>query len=278
MTPRKRATLRGEVVFEGRGIHSGELSAVTVAPYGEGRGIAFSFGAKEYSVSEAAVDGSMRSTTLVFPGGERVRTTEHLLAAIAGVGLDDVLIAPRGEELPILDGSALPFAEAIISRGFREFESQYRPPSLSSPICLEIGVSFIAALPSDELKVTYVVDYPDYGMGPEIKDIAVTPENFVAEIAPARTFCFAAEAAALRKNGFGLGGDRDNVLIIGDGGSHGRYRVPSECASHKIADLLGDIALAGSVTRAHYVCVCGGHKLHAKMADRVKRSLSNSGR
>ena len=276
---RNRTTLREEIFFEGRGIHSGCASTVKISPGGEGQGIVFSFGAKRYGITEANADGSRRSTSLIFPGGERVKTVEHVLSAIAGVGLDDVLITPEGEEMPIMDGSPLPFAEAINSSGLREFDSEYAVRSIDAPICVDLGESSIAAFPSDELRITYVIDYPGSPIGTEMKSIAVTPESYISEIAPARTFCLAGEAMKLRDEGFGLGGGENNVLIIGDDGPRGGYRVNRECAAHKAADLLGDIALVGFVPGAHYICVRGGHALHAKLAGRIKRNvLKNSGR
>jgi len=276
---RGRTTLLGEITFEGTGIHSGRASSVKISPHIEGQGITFAFGARRYGVAEAYADGSMRSTSLIFPGGELVRTVEHILSAIAGLGLDDVLITPRGEEMPIMDGSPLPFAEAINSRGLREFDSEYVTSSLDVPVCVDFQKSQIIALPSDEIRITYVIDYPDSSIGTEMIDVAVTPENFMSQIAPARTFCLAREAEAIQASGFGLGGSPDNTLIIGDGDPRGGYRVDCECAAHKAADLLGDMALLGFVPRANYICIRGGHALHIKLADRLKRNvLINSGR
>jgi UDP-3-O-[3-hydroxymyristoyl] N-acetylglucosamine deacetylase len=275
---RNRTTLRGEIIFEGTGIHSGRASSVKISPHEEGHGITFAFGARQYGIAETCADGSMRSTSLIFPGGERVRTVEHILSAIVGLGLDDVLITSDGEEMPIMDGSPLPFAEAINSRGLREFDSEYVARSLDVPVCVDCGESSIVALPSDEIRITYVIDYPGSPIGTEMKSIVVTRENYMSEIAPARTFCLAREALELRKAGFGLGGGEDNVLIIGDDGPPD-YRVSSECAAHKAADLLGDMALAGFVPCAHYICVRGGHALHTKLVDRIKRNiLKNSWR
>jgi UDP-3-O-[3-hydroxymyristoyl] N-acetylglucosamine deacetylase len=276
---RARTTILEELSFDGVGIHSGTRSSVRLLPSDEGRGIAFAFGDKIYGVAEAEPDGSKRSTSLVFPGGERVRTVEHLLAAMAGVELSDALVIPDGEELPIMDGSPLPFAEAIMSAGLREFGSLPAAPSVAAPICVDWGASSIAALPSDELRLTYVIDYPGEAVGTEMKDVVMTRDVFMAEIAPARTFCMAGEAEALRRSGYGLGGNAGNVLVMDDEAPRSGYRVSRECAAHKAADLLGDLAASGCVPRAHYICVSGGHALHAKLVERIKRSvLKNSGR
>jgi UDP-3-O-[3-hydroxymyristoyl] N-acetylglucosamine deacetylase len=265
------------VRWSGAGIHSGLASSVRLLPRRPGDGITFSFGGRVYGIAEADIDGSRRNTSLVFPGGERLATTEHLLSAIAGTGLDDVLIEPEGEELPILDGSARVFADGIVSCGFEEFEAEYAPPALCVPVCESEGRSVITAVPSEELRITYVIDYPGTPIGTEMKDSVITPEVFMADLAPARTFCLASEAWALRDAGLGRGGDENCVLVVNDGEPRGSgYRVECECAAHKAADLLGDLTLAGFVANAHYICVCGGHRLHAKLAGRLRNSAATN--
>jgi UDP-3-O-[3-hydroxymyristoyl] N-acetylglucosamine deacetylase len=271
VTSRPRRTLAGETVLEGKGIHSGEPSAVRISPNGGG-GIEFSFGERRYGLSQAKPDGSRRNTALVFPGGERVSTAEHLLSAIAGVGLDDALITPLGGELPIMDGSPLPFARAMASLGFEETGKDYEPPALASPLFVENGPSFLAALPSEALSVAYVIDYPGSPVGTELKDIDVTPETYMKELAPARTFCIESEISELLEAGLGQGGDAGNVLVIG-ARARPEYRVRAECAAHKAADLLGDLLLAGFVPTARYVCLRGGHSLHLKLVDRIKNGI-----
>jgi UDP-3-O-[3-hydroxymyristoyl] N-acetylglucosamine deacetylase len=229
---------------------------------------------KRYDISEARIEDTKRRTVLVFPGGERVSTAEHLLSAIAGTGIDDADIAPEGEEIPILDGSSLPFAEKFASVGFREFDSPYLPHAVTSPVCVKANDASVAVLPSDSLRVTYVIDYPGTDIGTEMKDVTVTPDTFAAEIAPARTFCARSEIENLQKAGLGLGGSIDNVLVVGsDGKSCAGYRVERECAAHKITDILGDIALLGFVPLAHYICIRGGHWLHSRLVDRMRNSI-----
>jgi UDP-3-O-[3-hydroxymyristoyl] N-acetylglucosamine deacetylase len=217
---------------------------------------------------------------LTFPGGGSVRTVEHLLAAIAGVGLDDAVIAPEGPEIPILDGSAFLFASAMIEGGVVETDIPYNPAYLSSPICVCDGPSSVCAIPSEEFRITYVIDYPGSAIGTEMKDVLVTEETFMSEIAPARTFCLESEADSLREAGLALGGSLENTLVIGAGGPLGSgYRVERECAAHKIADFMGDMACAGFTANARYICVRAGHRLHSRLMDRIAKSaLNNSGR
>jgi UDP-3-O-[3-hydroxymyristoyl] N-acetylglucosamine deacetylase len=271
---RKRRTLREESVFQGMGIHSGKHSSVKVSPGSEGDGITFSFGTDRYGISEAKIEDTRRRTVLVFPGGERVSTAEHLLSALAGTCIDDADIAPEGEEMPILDGSSLPFVEKFASAGFHEFNSPYLPRSIISPLCVEANGASLTALPSDALKVTYVIDYPETSIGTEMKDVTMTPGTYVSEIAPARTFCTSSEIDILQKSGLGLGGNADNTLVADNGRAPGTgYRVERECAAHKVIDILGDIALLGYLPLAHYICIRGGHWLHARLVDRIRNGV-----
>jgi UDP-3-O-[3-hydroxymyristoyl] N-acetylglucosamine deacetylase len=256
------------------------MSAVKVMPAEAGEGIMFSFGSRRCGIREASADGTRRCTSLSFPGGISLCTVEHLLAAIIGTGLDDIIIEPDGDEFPILDGSALPFASDMVERGFEESDVPRGTPSIVSCVCVEDGASSATAVPSDELRITYIIDYPGTAIGTELKDVVMTEESFLNEIAPARTFCLESEVKSLRESGLARGGTLDNALIIGDDGPIGSgYRVEKECAAHKITDLLGDMALAGFTANAHYICVRAGHSLHSRLVRRVARgALNNSGR
>jgi UDP-3-O-[3-hydroxymyristoyl] N-acetylglucosamine deacetylase len=263
-------------MFEGAGLHTGRETMVTLSPLRGSEGVCFAYGGNRYSIREARTGDAPRNTTMVFPGGQTLSTVEHLLSAISGLELDDVLIEPDGPELPAMDGSALLFARRMSEIGFIEKDLEYRAPSVSVPVCVNAGKSGIAALPSDELRFTYVIDYPGTSLGTEMKDVVLTRATFLEEIAPARTFALLSEVEALRASGLALGGALDNAIVIGDDGPLNEcgYRVERECAAHKILDLLGDLALCGFIARAHYICVCGGHKLHSKLADRLRGLFS----
>lgn len=269
---RNRRTIGDSAVFEGVGIHSGEHSSVRISPLRDDFGVFFKFGEKRYPIKEAKLSDTRRNTTLLFPGGETVQTVEHLLAAVAGMQVDDILVETNGAELPVLDGSALPFAEKIESIGFAEKDEPFKSRSLSTPIAIDTERSSLMALPSDSLRITYVIDYPGTAIGTEMKDVFLTPESFIREVAPARTFGLLSEVEALQRAGLGKGGDLDNVMIIGDDGPLNTvgYRVERECAAHKMLDLLGDLSLAGLPPVAHYICLCGGHEIHSKLVDRLR--------
>ena len=273
---RRRRTIASPVAFEGVGVHSGQKSSVTVIPLSSGSGICFRFGPDVFPITDARPGGAARSTSIVFPGGQTLGTVEHLLGALSGLCVDDALIEARaGAEFPILDGSALPYTSALLGAGIVEKDEAADRAALASPLFIGQGQSSIAAAPSDALRVTYVIDYPGTAIGTVIKDVAITPESFASDVAPARTFALLSEVESLKGFGLARGGGLANALVFGEDGPVGGapFRMDGECAAHKILDFLGDLALAGSLPVAHYICIRGGHWLHQKLAVRM-RALS----
>ncbi|MDR1514953.1 MAG: UDP-3-O-acyl-N-acetylglucosamine deacetylase [Synergistaceae bacterium] len=275
---RKRRTIAAPVTFEGVGIHSGEVSRLTVLPLFDRSGICFRFGRDIFPITSARSGGAVRSSSVIFPGGQTLRTVEHVLGALSGLNIDDVLIeAPDGAEFPILDGSALEYVSGFTSAGITEKDETARCRALVSPFCLDHGRANIAAIPSEALRATYVIDYPGTAIGTVIKDAVITPESFAKEIAPARTFALLSEVESLRHAGLAGGGSLENTLVFTERGAvnDAPLRIDGECAAHKILDLLGDLALAGPAPIAHYICVRGGHELHLKLAARLRRLSAN---
>jgi UDP-3-O-[3-hydroxymyristoyl] N-acetylglucosamine deacetylase len=270
---RKRRTIAGPAVFSGIGIHSGKRASVTVQPLSDDSGIRFRFGGDIYGITEARPCDAQRSTSIVFPGGQRLRTVEHLLGTLAGLAIDDALIeAESGSEFPILDGSALPYVKGIIEAGIAEKDGTADADAILAPVCIGHGASSIAAVPSETLRVTYIIDYPGTAIGTVIKDAEITPGSFAAGVAPARTFALLSEVESLKKTGLAAGGGLENTLVFGEDGplNGDRARLDGECAAHKILDLLGDLSLAGNIAVAHYICVRGGHRLHLTLAARLR--------
>jgi UDP-3-O-[3-hydroxymyristoyl] N-acetylglucosamine deacetylase len=269
---RKRRTVAAPVTLEGVGVHSGSKSSVTVLPLFSGTGVQFRFGAEVFPITEARTLSAARSTSITFPGGQTLRTVEHLMGALSGLCIDDALIEARaGSELPILDGSALPYVSGFISAGIAEKDEAADCAALTSPLFIEQGKASIAAAPSDILRVTYVIDYPGTAIGTVLKDVTITPESFAIDVAPARTFALLSEVESLKESGLARGGDLTNTLVFADDGplDGTPLRMDGECAAHKILDLLGDLALAGPLPTAHYICIRGGHGLHRRLAARL---------
>ena len=267
-------TLKNEIKISGVGLHSGAYATVRLMP-SERAGIWFANNKGELSnVAEAVVEEDLRLTGFSLPNGVAVWTAEHMLAAIAGMELEAVAIALDGLEVPIMDGSAFPFAEAINETGFIEVPGEALRRSLSAPIALEEngGKRFLAAVPSEKLCVSYVIDYSGTPVGTQNVTYDVTRETFYNIISKARTFGLTSELDYLRRHGLVKGGSLDNALVFDGEGLVGgaSLRFPLECVTHKVIDLLGDLTLAGSIPTAHYVAIAAGHSIHDKLARRIR--------
>jgi UDP-3-O-[3-hydroxymyristoyl] N-acetylglucosamine deacetylase len=208
-------------------------------------------------------------------GQRRLATVEHLLAALAGCGVSQAQILVEGDEIPLLDGSALPWVEAIEQAGLRCLGPRELPPPLAQPIVLRQGVSFITAMGADGLLVGAAIEFPQAAIGRQLYSLALTPESFVREIAPARTFGFRDQVEALRAAGLIRGGALDNALVCdGEGWLNPPLRFADEPVRHKLLDLLGDLALAG-LPQAQVFAYRGSHGLHTSLAAALRSTASS---
>ena len=270
MSERLRITLAApSSVFTGVGLHSGADAVLCLLPAPAGTGLVFRDSAtgQEIPARAANVSDTSRCTRLK-AGGVEVQTVEHVLSALAGLGVDDALIELIGGEIPAADGSAAPFAALIRAAGLREqTEGIVRPKILTQPVSVSEGGSAIIALPSDRFQATIVLDYPRY---PYLGTIAAIFDafggDFVTEIAPARTFGFLSEIEALRAHGLGLGASRENAIVLGEDGYETPLRFSNELARHKLLDLIGDLALIGQPLQAHVIAIKPGHTLNTRLA------------
>ncbi len=180
-------TLRSSVRLSGQGLHSGSATHVAVRPAPADTGIVFSDGKHMIQGLVANVVDTSRGTTIGF-NGTRVRTIEHLMAALRGKGVDNAVVEIDGEEMPAMDGSALPYVEAIDSAGLVELTAQRRTVSLTEPVCVRQNGSFILAVPAQELRITYVMNYNHPMIGSQSATYVFRETDFGEEIAPARTF------------------------------------------------------------------------------------------
>ncbi|WP_411868256.1 UDP-3-O-acyl-N-acetylglucosamine deacetylase [Vulcanococcus limneticus] len=207
-------------------------------------------------------------------GSRRLATVEHLLAALAGVGITAAVILVEGAEVPLLDGSAQPWVEAIAEAGLRPLGPRPAPRSLEQPITLQQGQSFATALPSERLRIGAAIEFPQAAIGRQLYSLELTPQAFVEQIAPARTFGFRDQVEQLRAAGLIRGGALDNALVCdGDAWLNPPLRYPDEPVRHKLLDLLGDLALAG-LPQAQVFAFRGSHGLHTALAARLA-SLSS---
>ena len=265
-----RLTLKSEITYEGVGLHSGRPAKIKLTPAQSGSGYVFNFSGEHYPIQSAVHSGDGRGTVLTF-GKHRIMTVEHLLAALAGLGVDDVEICPESEETPLRDGSALCYAEKISAAGLQEQSGERTYIRISSPVftASEDEKKICAAFPSDVLRFTYVLEYGDNAIGSQIATVQPTPENFVEELALCRTFCLYEEVKQMQSMGLGLGGTVETCLIVKghDILTPGGLRRKDEFVRHKILDMLGDLTLLGRPVIGHFIAIRAGHAMHQKLAD-----------
>jgi UDP-3-O-acyl N-acetylglucosamine deacetylase len=269
----EQQTLRETLAFDGVGLHTGVRSRVRLVPQPAGTGVRFRLdGAVEFPAHAEYVVETERAT-VVGSEGRTVSTVEHLLSALCGMQVDNVLIEVEGPEIPVEDGSALVFADAIAASGF---VAQGAPPDyfrVDAPRCYRDGGALLVVVPSDEWRIRFAVDYPA-PIGAQYYEGAIDARRFRSEIAPSRTFGYLHEVEALLERGLALGGTLENALVFGPEGPLSPLRAPNEVVTHKVLDLIGDLALLGARPCCEIVAIKSGHRLHAR-ATRDLRALAS---
>jgi UDP-3-O-[3-hydroxymyristoyl] N-acetylglucosamine deacetylase len=268
-------TLARPVERSGVGLHSGQIARVRLQAsdrpgYWVGWLDAPDLPLLRMEPSQAC---DTRLCTTLDLGGRRLATVEHLLSALAGTGVSQAEIWMEGHEVPLLDGSALPWVEAIAAAGRLGLGDRHLPV-LSESITLHRGRSFAVALPSEIPVLVAAVEYPQPAIGRQFLSIELTPEGFVREIAPARTFGFREQVEQLRAAGLIRGGALDNALVCdGERWLNPPLRFEDEPVRHKLLDLLGDLALAG-LPRSQVFAYRGSHGLHTALAASLAEALA----
>ena len=260
-------TLVDEVERRGVGLHSGEQAVVRLVPSAKpGFHIRFTDQPESIRLAPDQVRDSQLCTTLDL-GSRKVSTVEHLLAALAGCGVTHAEIVLSGSEVPLLDGSAQNWVEALAEVGLQPASSA-RPtaPSVIQPLSRHRGSSVIIATPADRFSVVGIIDFPQPAIGRQVLALDLSPQVFVDEIAPARTFGFREQVEQLRAAGLIQGGALDNALVCdGDHWVNPPLRFPDEPVRHKLLDLIGDLALVG-FPQAQVLVYRGSHGLHTDLA------------
>ena len=197
-------------------------------------------------------------------GDAAVNSVEHLLSALAGMGVDNLQVDIDAQECPALDGSALPYVQILQQAELIQQEVPRAPIELTEPFAAYDDDKQLILLPADSFQVSVVYDHPK--LPAQVATITIDQETYVNEIAPARSFCFADEIELLRGQGIGKGASYDNVLVIEDDGNTSReLRFENEFVRHKMLDLIGDLYLVGKLPQAQVVALKSGHTLHAQL-------------
>ena len=267
-------TLKEAFTIQGVGLHSGVETQVKVLPTQLGKGRYFVRtdlpGSPMIAASLAIVQEAMLSTQLG-EGEAKVRTVEHLLAALVMSGIDEARIEIDSPEVPLLDGSAKIWMEAIASAGIESFNNNLIPEKqITEPIWHQEGDMFVAALPSTQILFSYGVDYPYQPIGRQWYSWNPQVEEFKNAIAPARTFGFADQIEQLRSMGLIKGGSLENALVCDrENWLNPPLRFENEPVRHKLLDLIGDLSLLGNIPQAHYLAYKASHKLHTQLAQKI---------
>ncbi len=271
-------SLGASVELSGVGLHTGTLTTVKVLPGAPGEGRNFvRVDLPGCPVIPATVDAVCQTTlsTELAIAEASVRTVEHLLAALITMGVDDARIEVDGPELPLLDGSALPWVEAIAQVGLVPTtpEKPSAPSPLPLPISVYEGDAFVSALPSDELRFSYGIDFPEPAIGNQWHSWSPSHSSFAIDIAPARTFGLARQIEQLQAAGLIKGGSLDNALVCSETGwINPPLRFANEPVRHKILDLVGDLSLLGPLPLAHFIAYKASHKLHIQLVRLLVKS------
>ena len=259
-----RKTLARPAVLEGIGLHLGVPCRITFQPAAARQGIVFRRtdcpGLPRIRAHVSEVSASERRTQLG-RGQYVVHTVEHVLAAVAGLGIDDVTIDMNGPEPPILDGSAAPFVEALSEAGLAALGGEPDFLDLTEPVRIIDGASVYEAYPAAQLELDVTIEFPHPLIGKQSRQFVVTDKSFASELSRARTFGFVHEVEALRSKGLIKGASLNNAVVLNDSDIlSGDLRWSDEFVRHKAMDCVGDLALAGARVRARIVAIKPSHR------------------
>ena len=279
---RKQRTLAHEVSCEGVGLFDGLPVRLILKPAPEDTGVVFVRTDLEGSPRVQACIGNvahdLRRTSLA-SGEARVTTVEHLLAALSGLHVDNVLILIDAAEAPVMDGSALTFVRLLQSAGFKEQNASRAALSVTRPVRVDAGDAHVEVTPGtgEGLRVSYELCYPGGRLGPQTASFEVTPEVFATEIAPARSYVLEEEIEGLRSLGLGKGANEENTVVLRRDGAHDKpARFSDELTRHKILDLIGDLSLLGADVVGSVKASRSGHSLNHAVTKELKAQMEKT--
>jgi UDP-3-O-[3-hydroxymyristoyl] N-acetylglucosamine deacetylase len=264
-----QTTLSRPVRLSGIGLHSGRHVHVTLRPARPDHGIVFWRPDVDVfipAIAEAA--GRFDHATSLGERGRDVCTVEHLLSAAVGAGVDNLLVEVDGPEVPILDGSALPWLDAFAKAGLAPQAALRAPFTPSRVLAVPTAAGRkLEIRPARDLRVTYTIDFPNPAVGRQSLTVVLSPETYATHVAPARTFGFLSEYELLKAHGLARGASAENCIVVGANRvENGDLRFPDEFVRHKVLDLVGDLALVGRPVTGHVVAHKAGHAMHAALA------------
>ena len=291
----KARTLRASAALSGIGLHTGRPVTLTLLPATAGTGILFRrsdclraddprpqaerLAEVTVRAHPGAVCQTQLGTVIANAAGTTVATVEHLLAALAGAGIDHAICELDGPEVPIMDGSSAPFSQLVRRVGTRALPDDRRALLIEAPIRAELGDAWAEIVPLDPREpmgcpMEVTVDYPDRLIGRQHLSLAGSRDAFVSEITAARTFCYLADVEAMRARGLARGGSLENAIVVADGAilNEDGLRFDGEFVRHKALDLIGDLHLLGRPLIGRLTAYKPGHALNTKLAAAIAAS------
>lgn len=270
-----RKTLSATAVVTGNGLHTGVPATLTFKP--ADNGITFLRtdipGAKPIAALAQNVSSTLRGTNLKNDTAE-VWTVEHVMSALHALGLTDVTVEMDGPEPPVTDGASDVYVEALLKAGLKDLPAEQPLLNIKQKITYTSGRIAYSAEPADKLTFTFVFLHKHPLVSHQEFTLEFTPDNYIQEIARARTFGFEEELAFLKAHGLAKGGNLENAVIVGKDKFINELRYPDELVRHKILDMVGDLCLTGrKLSPLKITCTCGGHKHNVIFA---KILLANS--
>jgi len=269
-------TIEAPIEFSGVGLHSGAPVTMRLFPAPGGSGIVF----RRTDLDNFEIPATGRNVakvsyaTSLMRQGVLISTTEHLLSALVGMGVDNVIVELDNLELPILDGSAHPYVEAFQRVGIRAQRRQREYIRVLRPVEVREGDKFIGVYPGSGYRIQYAIAFPA-PIGQQSASIDLAASNYGTCIAPARTFGYKADEKRLRDMGLIRGASAENAIILGaKGPENGPLRFADEYVRHKVLDLIGDLALAGRRIEGHVVAERAGHAMHTALVSRLMKDRS----
>lgn len=262
-----QTTIKNIVRCTGIGLHGGKQVELVLRPAPEDTGILFALrsgsGTSFLSPKPRLVVDTGLATSLG-NGHDHIATVEHLLAAVRGLGIDNIRIEVQGRELPIMDGSAASFVYLLNQAGVRRQNKARKVLAITKPIVFERDGKFIKATPHDGFMVDYTIQFAHPLIGRQSLSMEVTPDVFATDIAKARTFGFLREVEYLHANGLALGGNLDNAVVLDEFGvlNTDGLRYPDEFVRHKMLDFVGDMAIMGLPLQGRFEVFASGHALN----------------
>jgi len=273
----KQKTIKNSVTLSGIGLHSGKAVKMTIKPAGENAGVIFvrvDLPGKlpvKVCVANAVMDEKVTRCSAIEYQGVRIYTIEHLMAALSGLGIDNVTIDIDAEEIPGLDGSSLEFFKALKQAEVVEQKAEKNIFVIQEPIVVANKNSTVVIVPHDQLHISYTLDYDHPLLRSQYFSQSIDNASFAKELAPARTFCLESEVNEIKAHGLAQGANYQNTLVMSSKGPlENTMRFPDECVRHKVLDVVGDLFLLGYPVQGAIFATKSGHRLNRALVKKIE--------